>query len=263
MNESSERDPTAEVAGRLPITDRPSWIMLFGIILLVLTGVAWAVWGDTPDAVTGPGMVVPEQGFMEVGAALQGTVTSVEVSPGQIVAAGAVVAHLRSLKDEPITVTSPVAGTVATVLVRAGGVTDRGTPLLTVEPSGSPAVVVAYVPAGPGKRIRPGMAARVSLSSAPRSQFGTLEGRVKAVSPVPVSPERVTLIVGGNISLADYFLTGGPILEVTVALTPDPTTPSGYRWTTGEGPPTAVTPGTLAEVAVVVSEAAPVQQFVK
>jgi HlyD family secretion protein len=194
---------------------------------------------------------------------LQGTVTDVDVSPGDTVAAGVVVARLRTIAGESVTVLSPAAGTVATVLVRAGGVTDRGTALMTIEPSGSKVVVVAFVPAGPGKRIATGMQARVSLASAPRSQFGTLVGRVEAVSPVPVSPERVTLIVGGNLSLAEYFLTGGPILEVTVALERDPTTPSGYRWTTGEGPPTAISFGTLAEVAVIVSEAAPLQRILK
>ena len=88
-------------------------------------------------------------------------------------------------------------------------------------------------------------------------------GRVQAVSPVPVPPERVTLIVGGNLSLADYFLTGGPVLEVTVSLDRDATTPTGYRWTTGDGPPTAVSLGTLTEVAVIVSESAPLHHIVK
>lgn len=260
---SSDRDPIAEVAGRLPITDRPSWLILAGIILLVLAGMAWAIWGRTPDAVTGPGMVVPEQGFVEVGTGVRGTVAAIDVSPGDTIEAGVVVARILSDAGPEVLVTSPVAGTVATVLVRAGGVTERGTPLLTIEPAGSKVVVVAFVPAGSGKRIQTGMPARISLASAPRSQFGTLEGRVEAVSPVPVSPERVTLIVGGNLSLADYFLTSGPILEVTVALVPDPSTPSGYAWTTGEGPPTAVSFGTLAEVAVVVSEAAPLQRILK
>jgi multidrug efflux pump subunit AcrA (membrane-fusion protein) len=261
--EYGERDPSREVAGRLPITDRPSWLVLLGLVLLVLAGITWAAFGRAPDAITGPGMVIPEAGFVEVGTELQGTVVGVNVSPGDAVAAGAVVAFIRTDAGDPVMVTSPVAGTVATVLVRAGGVTNRGTALLTVEPSDSEVVVVAFVPAGPGKRIAAGMPARISLASAPRSQFGTLVGRVEAVSPVPVSPERVTLIVGGNLSLADYFLTGGPILEVTVSLEPDPFTPSGYRWTTGVGPPAAVSLGTLAEVAVIVSDAAPLQRILK
>jgi len=132
-----------------------------------------------------------------------------------------------------------------------------------VEPQGSEAVVVGFVPAGPGKRIMPGMQARVAPDSVPRSQYGTMVGRVKAVSPVPVPPERVILVVGGNASLADYFLTGGPILEVTVVLERDATTPSGYRWSTGDGPPGTITFGTLVEVQVVLAEAAPISHILR
>jgi multidrug efflux pump subunit AcrA (membrane-fusion protein) len=257
-----ERDPSAEVAVRLPITDRPSWLMLFGLALLVAAGIAWAVFGQTPDVVSGRGMVVPAQGFIEIGAELQGTVSDVAVTPGEKIKSGTVVARIHTA-DGDVTATSPVEGTVATVLIRAGGVTDRGTALATIEPSGSESVVVGFVPAGPGKRIRPGMTARVAPDSLPRSQYGTITGRVKAISPVPIPPERVILLVGGNVSLADYFLTDGPILEITVALDKDPSTPSGYHWTTGTGPPDQVTLGTLAEVQVVLSEAAPISQILK
>ena len=258
-----ERDPTAEVAARLPITDRPSWLILAGLGLLVVAAIVWAVFGSAPDVVTGRGMVVPAQGFMEVGTEIQGTVTSVDVAPGDVVAAGAVVARIRTDEGADLTVVSPTAGRVATVLVRAGGVTDRGTALITVEPDASDLQVVGFVAAGPGKRIVPGMAAHVGLGSVPPSQYGMIEGTVEAVSPVPVSPERVILLVGGNASLADYFTSQGPILEVTVSLIPDPSTPSGYAWTTGTGPSSEVTPGTLADVSVVISDAAPIDRILR
>ena len=143
---ADERDPAAEVAARLPITDRPSWLMLVGLGLLVLAGIAWAVFGSAPDAVAGRGMVVPAQGFVEVGTELQGTVVAVDVSPGDEVQAGSMVARIRTDDGVTVTVISPVDGRIATVLIRAGGVTDRGTALLTVEPSGSEIVVVAFVP---------------------------------------------------------------------------------------------------------------------
>jgi multidrug efflux pump subunit AcrA (membrane-fusion protein) len=256
-------DPTREVALRLPVTDRPSWLILLGLALLVLAGVAWAVFGKTPDVVTGRGMVVPSQGFVEVGTELQGTVRNVNVTPGVEVKRGSAVAGIRTGDGKDVTVSSPVEGTVATVLVRAGGVTDRGTALVTVEPASSEAVVVGFVPAGPGKRVQPGMDAQVAPESVPRSQYGTLKGKVTAVSPVPVPPERVILVVGGNASLADYFFTEGPILEVTVRLLDDPSTPSGYAWTTGDGPPGKVTLGTLASVEVVLSEEAPIVHILK
>jgi multidrug efflux pump subunit AcrA (membrane-fusion protein) len=262
-DDRSGRDPSAEIAARLPVTDRPSWLILIGLVLLVAAGIAWAVFGAAPDSATGQGMVTPEQGFLEIGTELQGTVETVDVTPGQTIEKGTEVALIRTGDGATVHVRSPIAGTVATVLIRAGGVTDRGTAIATVEPNGSPAVVIGFVPAGPGKRVEPGMPARVALASAPRSQFGTMEGYVTHVSPVPVSPERVILVVGGNVSLAQYFLSGGPVLEVTVALERDPNTPSGYAWTTGDGPPTSVSMGTLAEVSVVISESAPVEQILR
>jgi multidrug efflux pump subunit AcrA (membrane-fusion protein) len=257
------RDPAAEVAGRLPITDRPSWLILAGLGLLVVAAIVWAIFGSAPDVVTGRGMVVPAAGFVEIGSELQGTVSEVDIAPGDSVAAGTVVARVRTDAGADVTVVSPIDGRVATVLVRAGVVTDRGTALLTIEPSGTELEVVGFVAAGPGKRIVPGMTAHVGLSSVPRSQYGMIEGRVEAVSPVPVSPERVILLVGGNVSLADYFTSQGPILEVTVSLVTDPSTPSGYAWTTGQGPPSEVTPGTLADVSVVISDAAPIDRILR
>lgn len=257
-----ERDPTREVAARLPVTDRPSWLILAALALLVAAGVVWAVFGSAPDVVSGRGMVVPAQGFVEVGTEIQGTVLGVDVAPGDDVASGDVVARIRT-DDGDVTVTTSISGRVATVLVRAGGITDRGTAILTVEPADSDLEVVAFVPAGPGKRVVTGMDARIGLASVPRSQYGMILGKVEAVSPVPVSPERVILLVGGNQSLAEYFTSQGPILEVTVSLKTDPSTLTGYAWTTGSGPASEVTPGTLADVQVVISDKPPIQRILR
>lgn len=256
-----ERDPAAEIATRLPIAGRSSWLMLAGLGLLILAGVLWLVLGRAPDTVAGRGMVVPSQGFIEVGAELQGVITGVAVSPGQEVAKGSVIAHIDTDSDGRKTVVSPVAGVVATVLVRAGVVTDRGTPLATVEPAASEKVVTAYVAAGPGKRIEPGMKVLVSLESVPRSQYGTIQGNVLAVSPVPVPLERVLLIVGENLNVAEFFLAEGPVLEVVVGLVADASTPSGYLWSIGQGPERPPSNGTLADVWVVVTERSPAEQI--
>ena len=259
----AKRDPAAEVAARLPITDRPSWLILVGLALLVLSGFVWSVLGSAPDIVSGRGMVVPADGFVEVGAALEGTVSEVAVQPGDAVTAGMIVAKMRTDAGEDVVLSSPVDGRVATVLVRAGSVTNRGTALLTIEAADAGLEVVGYVSAGPGKRVVPGMRVHVGLGSVPRAQYGMLEGTVTAVSPVPVSPERVVLVVGGNATLAEYFLSQGPVLEITVALQADFSTATGYAWTTGLGPDGDVSPGTLAEVSVVVLEASPLEWILR
>ncbi|MBM3146414.1 MAG: HlyD family efflux transporter periplasmic adaptor subunit [Actinobacteria bacterium] len=259
--EDNERDPAAEIASRLPIAGRSSWLMLAGIGLLIVAGVLWLVLGRAPDTVAGRGMIVPAQGFIEVGTALRGVITEVAVAPGDQVLEGSVVARIVTDEGEKETVVSPTDGAVASVLIRAGTVTERGTPLLTIQPEGSELIVTAFVPAGPGKRVEPGMRVRVSLASAPRSQYGTLLGSVVSVSPVPVPLERVLLVVGENQTVADFFLAEGPVLEVAVGLEPDPGTPSGYEWSVGEGPPTPPSIGTLADVWVVVADKTPAGQI--
>jgi HlyD family secretion protein len=77
---------------------------------------------------------------------------------------------------------------------------------------------------------------------------------VSTLSPSPVTPERVAFIVGGNESLVDYFLGSGPVIEVTADLQEDPSTPSGYAWSIGQGPDVEIRAGTLSEVTVVVRD---------
>jgi len=256
-----EPDPAAAVAARLPVTDAPTWLMLLALAVVSAAGLLWAIVGSTPDGISGQAIVLPATGFIEVGSELQGTVTEIGVAPGDVVAEQSVVAKIRTDAGADIVVTSPVQGRVVTVLVRAGVVTDRGTALLTVEPGNAEPVVVGFVPAGPGKRIEAGMTAHVSLDAVPRSAWGMVIGTVTSVSPVPVSSERVLLLVGGNRSLADFYLAKGPVLEVTAELTRDATTPSGYKWTAGAGPDIRITPGSLAVLTVVLSDDAPLRHL--
>jgi HlyD family secretion protein len=74
------------------------------------------------------------------------------------------------------------------------------------------------------------------------------------MSPTPVSADRISYIVGGNTSLVDYFLASGPVLEVTVELEQDPSTPSGYSWSIGQGPDVEIDAGSLSEVTVLLRD---------
>jgi len=49
---------------------------------------------------------------------------------------------------------------------------------------------------------------------------------------------------------------------VTVSLVPSPEAPSGFRWTSGKGPPTKVFPGTLCQGSVVVETKRPIAYII-
>lgn len=236
------------------------WLMLAGAALLVLAGLIWAAFGRAPDLVRGPGMVVPEAGFIQVGQEATGVVDAVYVRAGDRLDRDARIARLRT-SDGAVIVRSPAAGRVAAVLVAPGVVTPVGTSIVTLVPAGSPDVVVGFLPAGLAKRIRVGMTAQVAVESVPRSQYGMIVGTVTQVAEVPATDVGVRLRAGENTSLADYFLGTGPVLEVLVDLTRDPATPSGYKWTVGQGPPDQVTTGTLVAVGVVLGVSSPLDSL--
>lgn len=152
---------------------------------------------------------------------------------------------------------SPLDGHVAEVLAEKDSIVDKGTPVVLVE-YGTPVLdAVLYSPAGQGKRIHEGMVAHVAPETVRRSEYGTLVGRVVRVGRYPSTREEMLRVLNDE-NLVASFLESGPPLLVEARLEPDPTTPSGYRWSSGKGPPTQLTVGTLATGTVTVVEHRPI-----
>lgn len=111
--------------------------------------------------------------------------------------------------------------------------------------------VVAYVPAKDGKRIEAEMPVRVAPSTIKPERDGYIRGTVTRVAELPASREGMLRRLK-NAVLVDEILRTGTAFEVEVQLQADPATPSGYAWTSGEGPDIRIEAGTLARVEVVV-----------
>ncbi|MFM1965209.1 MAG: hypothetical protein RL134_934 [Actinomycetota bacterium] len=254
---SAPPDPATEVDARSGRVGRPLVLALIGLCLIVLAIFVWAVFGRAPYTVTGFGYIAPEGGYTEVGAEVAGLVESIPVSPGQQVRQGEELVRV-TLDDGSGTVQSlgsPVDGLVVAVVAQPGRTTAVGDPLVYLQADGEPLVVKGFVPATLAETIQEGMPIEISPADAPRrAQYGVMLGRVSSLSPIPVTPERLSFVVGDNQSLVDYFLSAGPVIEVTGELTSDPSTPSGYAWSLGEGPDVDIQAGTLSEVTVVVRD---------
>ncbi|MCX6425028.1 MAG: HlyD family efflux transporter periplasmic adaptor subunit [Actinobacteria bacterium] len=255
MRIDAPTDPAAAVNESDKPLSRPLVVSLIGLIVLVAAVLVWAVFGRAPQTVSGHGYVLPAGGYTEVGTILGGVVDSVVVDQGERVLKGQ---ELLSIsvegENEPTPVFSPENGLVVEVSALPGRVTLPGDPMLYMQPDGAQLIVKAFVLATEAETIRVGMEAMVSPADAPRrAQYGIL-GTVAALSPTPVSAERIDFIVGGNSTLVDFFLAGGPVIEVTIELTPDPATPSGYAWSIGQGPDVEISSGTLSEVSMLVRD---------
>lgn len=245
--------PVADIEARTPLVSRAMGIALAGIALLIAAMLGWAVFGQAPDTVEGRGLILPSEGFVEVGTSTLAQVDSVDVEPGERVNPGSTLAVVTTEAGATTPVTSPVSGIVIEVRARPGRISEIGDPLVLIEPTDARPVVRAFLPAAEAEVIEPGMRAFVSPGGAPSAQFGFIEGEVLSVSPGPVSPERAATVLGDNTSLVDFVLDAGPVLEASIELE-QADTRSGYQWTIGTGPLRQIDSSTIVDVTVVVRE---------
>ena len=116
--------------------------------------------------------------------------------------------------------------------------------------------VVIYVSAGEGKRIRPGMEVQVVPGTVKAEEYGVMLGQVVSVSAFPVSYHAMLRVLE-NPELVQNLIKNGPLFEVWVDLHEDPANPSGFRWSSRNGPPLSIQSGTPCFANVVVRRQAP------
>lgn len=165
--------------------------------------------------------------------------------------------ELNAKLGENVNVLSPYAGRVLEVVADRGDVVNPGTPLLSVEVLSENLEAVLFVPASAGKRVQPGMVVRVSPSTVKREEYGSILGKVTWVAEFPSSSRGMTRLLG-NEALVTSLMEQGPPIQVNVALTPDASTPTGFRWSSSKGPSIKISSGTLAAGDVVVKADRPI-----
>jgi len=165
--------------------------------------------------------------------------------------------ELRSSLGENVHIVSPEAGRVLELLVDRGAVVSPGTPVLSMEIVSEELVAVIFVPAALGKQVRRGMEARVVPSTVKREECGYMLGEVTGVAEFPATARGMQRLLA-NEGLVSDLLEQGPPIQVDVALGRDPSTPSGYRWSSSLGPDTEISSGTLAAGSIIVREDRPI-----
>lgn len=166
-------------------------------------------------------------------------------------------AALQARRDATSQITSPYDGRVLEVSVDPGNLVAPGMQVLTLENEARPLEAVFYVPATEGKKIRTGMEVRITPSTVRPEEYGFLEATVRSVSEFPVSPDSLRRVLR-NDSLVEALGAAGPQIEVVASLAADPSTPTGFAWSSGKGPPGAVYSGTLSQGAIVVERRRPI-----
>lgn len=132
---------------------------------------------------------------------------------------------------------------------------------IEIDDPDSALMVLAYFTVQDGKKVRAGMSARISPDTFERQRYGAIVATVESVSSYPVTREAVTNQIG-NSETAQTLTEGGHGIELLLRLETDTEAESGYRWTSGHGPNTAITAGTTATARVTLEQRPPLTLLV-
>jgi hypothetical protein len=231
-------------------TSRRIWLGVIGVALLLGAGVLWTAIATQAVVEQGPAVIVPPQGIFTAGDLHTGVVKTVAVHEGSLVGAGQTLGTVLTPSGQTVGVRSPIAGRVIAVEVRPGDTTVGQSSMFRIAPTGGTPVAVMLFPATKVADLARGQKVAVTVNGVSREHYGEAVGHVQRISPIPVSQQRLREITGDS-SLFALPSQLGPLREVTIVLTPAKT-PSGLKWTQGDGPPAPLQVGVRAVGAVTV-----------
>jgi len=241
------------------VTDPKTWLALAALTALTLAVVLWSVFGSVATSVRTQGVVIREGGNYIIRANTTGRLADLKVQRGDRLSPGQVIATLAPEAGAMTTVSSPFgsAEVVEVLAVKQDRLTPD-TPVAAVELVDEELRGLLYVPASVAAQVQPDMAVQVSPASVKREEFGFILGRVRTVAQFPSTQRGMTASLG-NESLVQHFLSaaGGAPVEIEVELLGD-RTPSGFKWSTSNGPPTKIPSGTLSQADIILEEQRPI-----
>jgi multidrug efflux pump subunit AcrA (membrane-fusion protein) len=269
------------------------------LCVLAASVVLWSVYGVLSESVNAIGMIVDSAGVANVYHDVGGKLSEVLVRPGMKVKKGDVVARLSqpamisdiitSRQNIPMSanrqqvesgisnfdstvnkwyqsaaVVSEYDGIVSEVPVNEGNIVSPGSTVICTirrDQGRDDVSVLMYVPMDSGKKVKPGMVARINPSGADAAEDGSLMGVVREVSPYPASSAGIMKNIA-NTDVTQWIVQklGGAVVEVKVELVRDSKSESGYLWSSIVGKHPRVSAGSACSGMIVVKRTPPIER---
>lgn len=278
----------------LTVTTPRGWLALGAAAMLLVAALAWSVFGRVPVRIPAHCILLRPTAVTYVVSGVAGQIIDIRPAVGDDVRRGDVVARvarpdlvdqilalearaaeadegarraiqadierLRQRLDMESRIVSPYSGRVLRRDVQLFDVVTPGSPVISIEQTGDDVrelEAVLYVPAEQRHLIAPGMDVSISPANAPKERYGLLSADVVSVAPLPSSIDEIAAQVGSR-ELALQLAGAGAPVEVRAVLASDRSTPSGYRWSSRQGPPFPLASGTVCTASITVSERRPI-----
>lgn len=117
---------------------------------------------------------------------------------------------------------------------------------------------VLYMSVWDGMRLVPDMEVKIAPVSVIKEEYGMIRGRVASVKRDLSTPEDMARVLGNSV-LATMYSSDGKLIEVRVTLNMDENTPTGYEWTSADGPDITLESSTICNGVVVIDEERPIE----
>jgi multidrug resistance efflux pump len=239
------------------VTTPRGWLALLALCGLLVGALSWALWGEATEQVWGYGILLRAGGVTNLEARVSGLLTEIYVDIGDEIEDGQVVARIaQEGKIAGTKVISPHTGRVIEIKVDEASLVERGTAILSMELTGKDLKdleAIVYVPPAEGKRILPGMDAKVSPETIQKQEYGFILGKVTSVGKYPATYQGMLRTLG-NEDLVQALRAEGEGLspiEVRIQLTPSE---RGYRWNSRREPNVDIQSGTPCFVEIVINK---------
>jgi multidrug efflux pump subunit AcrA (membrane-fusion protein) len=242
----------------MQVTPFRAWLALLAVAGLIAALVFWGFTGSIPVTVQGEGILLRGGSIDTLATSVSGQVLDIYIEAGDVVAEGDVVARISRAEEEVITpLTSPLDGRILEVRVSEGSFVQVGTTLASLEPVDAPLEAILYVSPTEGKNIEPGMSVQLSPSTVQPEEHGFLLGTVTSIGKFPATTQGMLRVLGSE-DLVRRLSTGGNPIEVHVRLRENDANPSGYEWSSPQGPGIEMQSGTITTGKILLKEIRPI-----
>jgi len=164
--------------------------------------------------------------------------------------------ELKSKLDGSSKIISAYDGQVLELMVDQGTLIQPQSRILTLEALDNTLEAVLYIPATDGKRVKTGMEVRISPSTVKAEEFGFIIAEVRSVSEFPTTLGGMRRVLR-NEALVKELSGNSSRIEIIAKLELNPNTPSGFEWSSSQGPDSGVFSGTLCNGTVIINKRRP------